>query len=63
MTTADMRRQVAKAIDPELLEEALTVVVANNIDYMALAKEIWDTWEDEFINQAAQVITEDLFPF
>lgn len=63
MTEQVMRKLIGDALNISAIEEELVEIIRDNLDPEAIAKEIWDTWQDEIIEQAAQVAAEEFLPF
>ena len=63
MTKEALRRLILEAVDSEFLEEAVKEEIAENLDYEAIAHQIYRSNEQEICDMAAEVLADQFLPF
>ena len=63
MTEHAIRRLLREVPDHEQAERAVMSEILNRLDYDEIAEKVVDTWEDEILNVAADLIAEEILPF
>jgi hypothetical protein len=63
MTKEVMRRLVRECLDLDQVEEHLKEIIQQELNYPAIARKIWETWQDELLEEAAKMTAEELLPF
>jgi hypothetical protein len=63
MTEEVMRRLVRECLDLDQVDDHLKLIIRQELDYPAIAREIWETWQDEIHEAAAKMAAEELLPF
>ena len=63
MTKQVIRKLVEEAMNVRAVEEALVEIISEELDPRGVARVIWDQWEDEIIEAAAEVAAEEILPF
>lgn len=63
MTKDAIRKVVEEALNISAVEEELVEIIADELDPRGIARAIWDQYEDEIIEAAAEVAAESILPF
>jgi histone H3/H4 len=63
MTKDAMRRLVREAIDTTEVENSLIEIIQEHLDIDEIAQKIWENWESELTEAAAEVAAEEILPF
>jgi hypothetical protein len=63
MTKDVLRRLVWEALNISAVEEELVEFIAVGLNPRGIARAIWDQYEDEIIEAAAEVAAEEILPF
>ena len=63
MTKEAIRKIVEEALNISDVERDLIEIVSDELDPRGIARAIWDMYEDEIIEAAAEVAAESLLPF
>ena len=63
MTKPVIRKLLEEAMNITAVEEALVEIISEELDPRGVARVLWDQWEDEIIETAAEVAAEAFLPF
>lgn len=63
MTKDAIRKIVEEALNISAVEEELVDIIGDELDPRGIARAIWDQYEDEIIEAAAEVAAESILPF
>lgn len=63
MTKQVIRKAVEEALNISAVEVALVDIIGDELDPRGIARAIWDQYEDEIIEAAAEVAAESILPF
>ena len=63
MTEHVICRLLEEVLDLSKVEEELIEIIRDELDYNAIASEIWQTWSDEIHEVAAKVAANEILPF
>ena len=63
MTKDAIRKIVEEALNISAVEEDLIALISVDLDTGTVAKALWDQYEDEIIEVAAEVAAESILPF
>lgn len=63
MTKDVLHKLVSEALDISEVEEELVEFISVGLSPRGIARAIWDQYEDEIIEAAAEVAAEEILPF
>ena len=63
MTKEAIRKVVEEALSISAVEDELVEIISDELDPRGIARAIWDQYEDEIIEAAAEVAAECILPF
>lgn len=63
MTKEAIRKVVEEALNISAVERELIEIISDELDPRGIARAIWDQYEDEIIEAAAEVAAESILPF
>jgi hypothetical protein len=63
MTKDVLHKLVSEALNISAVEQELIEIIADELDPRGIARAIWDQYEDEIIEAAAEVAAEEILPF